>query len=101
MSELFLLLVSFEFVSSHDVKGALDDFLMDIGDVDGDEADRHEEDTDEEHDEDGEIFGIGESERPIPVEEIFSDENIGTRNEGERRDENTDVSRDFEREEGE
>lgn len=74
---------------------------MDIGDVDGDEPDGDEEDTHEEHDEDGEVLGVGKGERPVPIEEIFTEENIGTGDEGECRDENTDVSRDFEREEGE
>ena len=53
---------------------------MDVRDIDGDESDRHKEDADEEHDEDGEVFGIGEGECPGPVEEIFTDENIGTGN---------------------
>ncbi len=65
---------------------------MDIRDVEGDESDRHEENADEEHDENGEVFGIGEGECPIPVKEIFPEEYVCAGNEGEHRDENTDVT---------
>ncbi len=74
---------------------------MDIRDIEGDESDRHEDDADEEDDEDGEVFGVGESERPVPVEEILSEEYIGTGNEGEYGDEDTDVSRGLQWEEAE
>ena len=74
---------------------------MDIGDVERDEPDRHEEDADEEDDEDGEVFGIGEGERPVPVEEILPEKYVCSGNERDRGDEDTDVSRDFQWEEGE
>lgn len=90
-----------EFVPPHDIERALDDLLVDVRDIDGDESDGHEEDADEEHDEDGEVFGIGEGERPVPVEEIFAEENVSAGDEGKRSDEDTDVSGDLQREEGE
>lgn len=74
---------------------------MDVRDVERDESDRHEDDADEEDDEDGEVFGVRESERPVPVEEILSEEYIRTGNEREHGDEDTDVSRGLQWEETE
>lgn len=82
-------------MSSHDIERSLDDLFVDVGNVDGDESDGHEENTDEKHDENGEVFGIGEGKRPVPVEKIFSEKYIGTGNKREGGNENTDIPSHF------
>lgn len=80
-----------------DVHWSADDFAVNVGNVEGDEPQRNEDDANQEDDEDGQLRRSGEGFGKGSVKKIFADKKIEAERTGRKGDKDAQIARYFER----
>ena len=88
--EAFLMTLSFE-VFPHNIERATENFSMNVLDIKREESDRHEENTDEKDDKNGQVFRIGKCRGKLRVEKVLAEEDVEAGDGGNGGDADTEI----------
>ena len=82
----------FAFFFSNDIKRATENFSVNVLDIKREEPDRHEENTDEKDNKNGEVFRIGKCRGKLRVEKVLAEEDVEAGDGGNGGDTDTEIS---------
>ena len=77
---------------SYDIEWATENFSMNVLDIKREESDRHEENTDEKDDKNGQVFRIGKCRGKLRVEKVLAEEDVEAGDGGNGGDTDTEIS---------